>query len=846
MLSGVLFGMLSDPIRHQPVHELVAGALRSLERQPGQHLGIVNRIFQLQQALRNVFANLVGGCLPQQVEWSEPFLASIPRGASAATAITTGDYVWQVQGRRGKKTPPPPAHDQRRDNSASSGDNSRRKRGLKASKRSSSESSRGRGSGRGNGRGRGRRGGGREGGRHSDASSSRGSDRRQHNSRSRVGRDTSRRDDRSRDDSRRDSGQGRDSSRTRGGRRKSPRSPEPPAKNSSDATPAGVARPKTSRREAQAAAERATQATAAEADNGRSPSPIADRNERERLREEDRERRQAEHDEIPYDENVDYEKEPMDGDDGRVIPPLALVAQVDSRRLLTHNSGPHGHNGLPLSSHTAFARQLELDAAHAAAASAQAEEEKVRVRAVRTGYARYKIRDITVQPSMPWPSTLKYAVPQLLDSLQTAVEDILQQSDIEVDVADPAAWVRGWDRPLRKIVNRAIRPNQDTTGELISAFSDMFEQVNTRMDEGMTGGGAFKELQRLVSQYFSHEDRGDPLKTLNAFGVPTGEPFGDFLRKYRTEVNNITHYSSFNNLPENWIVSITRTKINDQYSVLMSDCFPGDLRTAPEPYKTLEAMWKVLNRYTTSKVKAENGEQFGSLSMAGLSLYPSASAPSQQRTVAQRQPAWVAPARSRQVAPRKTPIVQDVFCVSYAAWPLASDSDFETVFNVCETAYKTQLPPLWSPLCRNRASRAQAFRENDGKCLNCHLPDHSVRDCPHKFLNHSGVLNPDLGLLNDDSQTFRQWQGRMLSYRTPSDAQPASGNNYGGQKNSRGRSQWRRGRRRNNDKGGNYPPGNSQAQQQTMTTYQPPEPSSSQPVGQALVPAQGGHHPQNP
>ena len=64
-LSSVPFGMLSDPIRHQPVHELVSGAVRSVERQPGQHVDIVNRIFQLQQALRNVFANLLDGYLPQ-------------------------------------------------------------------------------------------------------------------------------------------------------------------------------------------------------------------------------------------------------------------------------------------------------------------------------------------------------------------------------------------------------------------------------------------------------------------------------------------------------------------------------------------------------------------------------------------------------------------------------------------------------------------------------------------------------------------------------------------------------------------------------------------------------------
>lgn len=32
------------------------------------------------------------------------------------------------------------------------------------------------------------------------------------------------------------------------------------------------------------------------------------------------------------------------------------------------------------------------------------------------------------------------------------------------------------------------------------------------------------------------------------------------------------------------------------------------------------------------------------------------------------------------------------------------------------------------------------------------------------FTNTSGILNPDLGMLNDGGYTFRQWQQRMRSY----------------------------------------------------------------------------------
>ena len=64
----------------------------------------------------------------------------------------------------------------------------------------------------------------------------------------------------------------------------------------------------------------------------------------------------------------------------------------------------------------------------------------------------------------------------------------------------------------------------------------MFAQVNQRMDEGMNGGDAFDHLLRLLASHFHWEDRGGALSELNAFHVPNGTTFGDFLRQYRTAV----------------------------------------------------------------------------------------------------------------------------------------------------------------------------------------------------------------------------------------------------------------------------------------------------------------------
>lgn len=107
----------------------------------------------------------------------------------------------------------------------------------------------------------------------------------------------------------------------------------------------------------------------------------------------------------------------------------------------------------------------------------------------------------------------------------------------------------------------------------------------------------------------------------------------------------------------------------------------------------------------------------------------------------------------------------DVFCETYHAWPLGSDEHWETVFSVSETAFKKQLPSLWTPLT-SREERRHAFNDNIGRCLNCHSTAHSMRHCDMQFTNASGILNPELGLLNDNDETFQLWLDRMRCHRS--------------------------------------------------------------------------------
>lgn len=78
----------------------------------------------------------------------------------------------------------------------------------------------------------------------------------------------------------------------------------------------------------------------------------------------------------------------------QVTPSLAQVAALDRPRLLSRNSLPHAHNGLPLSSSTAHSLKEEL-------VSAQTLHDEAHVRNMRAAYMKIKIKDIHIQPAMP-------------------------------------------------------------------------------------------------------------------------------------------------------------------------------------------------------------------------------------------------------------------------------------------------------------------------------------------------------------------------------------------------------------------------------------------------------------
>ena len=85
-----------------------------------------------------------------------------------------------------------------------------------------------------------------------------------------------------------------------------------------------------------------------------------------------------------------------------------------------------------------------------------------------------------------------------------------------------AAWIPGWEYPLRRSFECAITPDTPTTAPLTILIDDYFGQVSRALDDGATVPEAFTFLLRLLSGHFDRVVSGTGSKKLLTFGVPNG------------------------------------------------------------------------------------------------------------------------------------------------------------------------------------------------------------------------------------------------------------------------------------------------------------------------------------
>ena len=187
------------------------------------------------------------------------------------------------------------------------------------------------------------------------------------------------------------------------------------------------------------------------------------------------------------------------------------------------------------------------------------------------------------------------------------------------------------------------------------------------------------------------------------------------------------------------------------------------------------------------------------------------------------------PSRSGPVGSSRNPVVMSVahadhydsdpFSHNYNHWP-TDPSDWETVFQVSES-FQNNDPSLWTPLVTPE-ERAQAFRDNKGRCLNCHGTNRSFKHCVNAFINVSGCLNPQLGQLGDNGDAYRRWQQRMRSHRRR-DHSVGGGNTRSSSTSDRRRNSSRHNdnsRNRNNHGGNTHAPSRNYSRNNGQGDYQ--------------------------
>ena len=181
--------------------------------------------------------------------------------------------------------------------------------------------------------------------------------------------------------------------------------------------------------------------------------------------------------------------------------------------------------------------------------------------------------------------------------------------------------------------------------------------------------------------------------------------------------------------------------------------------TASKPFRSIDEMWLAFGGLSTNTTH----KYFTLPPLAGLSLHSHASGRTQGRPAP-------SPHKGTSGSPRNPNVMHVApsarspypFSSSAAEWP-ANSTDWDQVFQV-SYFFSTPDVPLWTPMI-NPEERRQVVRDNKGRCLNGHGADHSFRNCAEPFINTGGCINPQLGQLVDNGETYRRWQRRMLSYR---------------------------------------------------------------------------------
>ena len=118
---------------------------------------------------------------------------------------------------------------------------------------------------------------------------------------------------------------------------------------------------------------------------------------------------------------------------------------------------------------------------------------------------------------------------QLARTVKLALADISIMCDERcVAGLEADTWIRGWERPVLRLVRKAITPARRSSADLTRVFDEFFVQVEKDLNTGVSRPETSRRLLRRISSHFDHGDRNASCNRLQNFGVSNGNPFSAF------------------------------------------------------------------------------------------------------------------------------------------------------------------------------------------------------------------------------------------------------------------------------------------------------------------------------
>ena len=109
---------------------------------------------------------------------------------------------------------------------------------------------------------------------------------------------------------------------------------------------------------------------------------------------------------------------------------------------------------------------------------------------------------------------------------------------------------------------------------------------------GASGPEAFTLLLRLLMTHFDGVDTEEGYTKLHTFGMCNGMPSSDFSRDFRVLVPTSTGSERVLSPGTDVVLEVVRVAANERFPALLPALYPGSTATDPQPYASLDAMWR--------------------------------------------------------------------------------------------------------------------------------------------------------------------------------------------------------------------------------------------------------------